>query len=268
MHMEDAEDMEDARLDAEAAAPAQTAQPAQPAQQPKLKVFLFVLCHDDASEACARQDWDVPWARVVRLENTLPMSVFREGAAFLGAIKDSEAEWRDADFVGSVSWKARQKIGLRPEHVLEACLAASGGAADVVALYPYGRNLLEHTAACLPRFQDAWVRCLGAVGHDAADTAGPKAHDMPYFVCNYWLASPAWMASYIAWLERLAHAMLTTPEVQDVLWADTRYATGLEPSRLLELYGRPYLPHHGFITERTPCFFFWHNGARIHMNRR
>ena len=225
-----------------------------------MSLRLYVICHDDESERHARETWGAHgWARVLRLDNRPPRAVLREGAAYVGAIRDLEHEWRDVDFVGAVSWKVVDKIGLGPGEVMRIA-KRHRGAADVVAFYPLDEPLLEHAASCHPRFSDAWQGCLGALGY--APDQVTSAH-MPYFVCNYWMASPTWMAAYTAWLARLVEVMDTEPGVQDALWADAAYPTDLPEERLRELYGRPYLPHHGFIVERAPCFFFWHHGARI-----
>ena len=220
---------------------------------------LYVLCHDDASQRRAEAAWaGASWASVLRLDNRPPLAVLREGAAYLGALRDREDEWADADYVGAVSWKAGDKVGLTPGGVEAACERARG--ADVVALYPFDAPLVEHSSACHPRFREAWVGCLRAMGYAEADATSPR---MPYFVCNYWLARPAWLRTYCGWLERLAGVMRDEPGVQDALWADACYPTGLPRGRLLELYGRPYLPHHAFLAERAPCFYFWRHGARV-----
>lgn len=202
---------------------------------------------------------DVAWAEVVRLGNEPPLAVLREGAAYLGPIAEREPDWRDVDFVGAVSWKADLKIGLTPRAVEDAC-ERLGESADVVALYPFAADLMAHTTACLPRFPEAWVGCLGAMGYSASDATSPA---LPYFVCNYWLARPAWMASYLCWLARLWRVMREEPGVQDALWAPAPYPTALPRERLEAMYGVPHLPHHSFLVERAPCFYFWKHGARI-----
>lgn len=226
-----------------------------------VRLCLYVLCHDDASEQRAAETWaGVDWARVLRLDNAPPLAVLREGAAYLGPIPGREDEWRDVDYVGAVSWKATQKAGVTPRSVLAACERAAAAGADVAALYPFAARLVEHSSACHPRFREAWLGCLGAMGYSAEDAASPA---MPYFVCNYWLARPAWMRSYCDWLGRLTGVMRGEADVQDALWADAGYATGLPRERLLELYGVPHLPHHAFLVERAPCFYFWKHGAHI-----
>lgn len=226
-----------------------------------VRLRLYVLCHDDASQALAEAAWaGTPWASVLRLDNRPPLAVLREGAAYLGALRDREDEWADVDYVGAVSWKAGQKVGLTPEGVRRAAAAAAGRGEDVVALYPFAAPLVEHSSACHPRFREAWVGCLRAMGYGEADATSAA---MPYFVCNYWLARPSWLRSYAGWLERLVGVMRTDEDVQDALWADACYPTGLPADRLLELYGVPHLPHHAFLVERSPCFYFWKHGARI-----
>lgn len=223
------------------------------------KVVVYVLCYDAESERKAREAWPAskyPWARVARLPDDPRLSKYMEAAAYLTVLQDREAEWRDADYVGTLSWRAHSKIAV-PESWEPIILDNP----DVVPLMPLADPMVLQAARSHPRFLEIYVPLLAALGHSSEKAVSP---DIPGFVCNYWLSRPAWMRRYTAWLARAVEVMETAPELQEALWADASYqSAGLPAHRVREVYGRDAVPHHPFVTERLPCFFFWSHGARV-----
>lgn len=215
-----------------------------------MKVVVYVLAYDEESHAAAKREYaDKPWARVATLPDALPESKYMEGAAFLKLLADRRAEWADAEFVGTVSWKASTKIDI-PPNFLRVCEDVRH--ADVVALMPSTEHLLKQAMRCHPRFLETWVPLLEKMGYRAQDAV---SIDVPCFVCNYFLMKPATMDAFIEFYRRAVAVMETDPELQGSLWADSGYGTHLSADRLTRLYGKPYIPYHPFIGERLACFF-------------
>ena len=230
------------------------------------RVVVYVLCHDDASEAIARASFGAyPWAHPLRI----PSTPYRETVVFDSLLAQRRDEWKDADYVGTLSWRAHWKIrvpDIQAEVDAECERRRLQGrpSSDVWALWPSpGTRLLEQATTCHPRFADVWCPLLRALGYDDSQTRDPA---VPAFFGNYWMASPEWMERYMAFYTRAKLVMDTDPGLQDALWSDARYGGAQSPERCLEIFGRPYYTHHAFIGERLPCFFFWAAGASVYYN--
>lgn len=223
-----------------------------------MKAVVYVLCYDEASTAAATREFAAwPWATVVTLPETEGASRFMEGAAFLGLLPERRAEWADADFVGTLSWKAGTKIGLDR---LGGVLEGVKGTADAVAFLPSADHLMRHSVRCHPRFLEIWVPLLEAMGF----AAGEAVHiDIPCFFCNYWAATPAWMDRFLEFYGRATRVLESLPSVQEPLWSDSGYGTQLSIERRMQIYGTPYIPYHPFVCERLACFFFWKHEAAL-----
>ncbi len=229
-----------------------------------VRAVVYVLAYDEASEARAREEYGGRgWARVVRLPDPAagpPHSRnarYMEGAAFLSLLPSLRDEWRDADFVGTLSWRASDKIHIPPD--LERILEEVRGS-DVVALLPSTEALLPQAVRAHPRFLECWVPLLLRLGVGAAEAV---QHDVACFFCNYWLATPARMDAWLAWFARAVEAMESAPELQDALWSRSGYCGSLGPERLRELFGTDYMPMMPFVAERLAPFFFSHSQAVV-----
>jgi len=223
-----------------------------------MKLVLYVLCYDDASEEGARERFGKhPWATILRLHDDPRASKFMEGAAYLGALKERRQEWEHADYVGTVAWRATDKIRILDD--LDAHLERAKPA-DVVAFLPSCESLVRMAVSCHPRFLEIWTPLLQHMGYDAQDTL---RHDMPNFCCNYWVASPDWLARFMDFYEQAVERLETLPSIQEALWSDAFYTTKLGTERCLEIYKKPYIPYHPFVSERLACFFFWREEARV-----
>lgn len=218
-----------------------------------MKVVVYILCYDAGSEARAREQFGgQPWAHVLRLGP----SRYLEGQMYTGVLMDRQAEWQDADFVGTLSWKASEKIDVPDFHSL--CSDVAG--ADVVGLLPLPESPLEQAQVRHPRFKEVWCTLLAQLGYSDDDSASPH---IPLFVCNYWLATPHWMRRYCEFYKSAVRVLESHQGVQEALWSHAGYATHLPAETCMQIYGKPYIPHHPFVCERLPCFFFWKQQAVI-----
>lgn len=215
-----------------------------------MRLVVYVLAYDEASTQAARAKFaDCAWARVVTLPSDPVANKYMEGAAFLSVLPARREEWQDADFVGTLSWKAHEKIGI-PANFERVC--AEVRHADVAALLPSTEHMLMQAVRCHPRFLEVWVPLLQKMGYAPKDIVSIK---IPSLYCNYWLASPAWMHKFLAFYARAVHLMETDEELQDALWDSACYNTELPPDRLLKIYGKPFVPYHPFVNERLVCAF-------------
>lgn len=215
-----------------------------------MRVVVYVLAYDEEStrEAHARFG-GYDWARVVTLPDDPVANKYMEGAAFLSVLPARRAEWQDADFVGTLSWKAHQKICI-PGHFDKLC--AEMRHADVLALLPSTEHMLMQAVRCHPRFLEVWVPLLEKMGYAAKDVVSIK---IPSLYCNYWLAKPAWMDKFLSFYARAVHLLETDEELQEPVCDSACYTTALPPERVMKIYGKAQVTYHPFINERLVCAF-------------
>jgi hypothetical protein len=222
-----------------------------------MRVVVYVLCYDDHSEARARDEYGVlPWARVLRLPTTTEHNKYMEGQVFLGLLESLKHEWEDADFVGTISWKASDKIDV-PD-MQELCQRAMDGQAISLFFLPevtVGYSVMAH-----PRFLQVWVPLLTQMGYAVDDAVSPE---FPLLAGNYWLTKPALMSQFCEFYKRAVQVLETHQPLQHALWSDSCYATHLTSDQCMEIYGRPYITHHPFVCERLAGFFFWKHQVKV-----
>jgi hypothetical protein len=227
----------------------------------KMKVVVYVVCHDEESRKEAEAAWAAfPWATVTVLPDTPATSPYMEGAAFLTVLPEKRHEWEDADFVGVLSWRALEKINVPPTFLDDLEDLTKQQDAGVVALLPSTEPLIAKALNSHPRFLEVWVPLLLELGFSVADAVSSKPLS---FMCNYWLARPAWMEAYLCFYARMAHVLGTEESLRDALRSDSGYPTSLSAARLTHIYGTPHMQYHPFVGERMPCFFFWKMDACV-----
>lgn len=220
--------------------------------------LIYILCYDDASQKKAiKRFGNQPWARILFIAST----PYLESIAYLHYLPALRHEWEHVDYVGTLSYKAPEKIKIPTTAQLEKHVQNSYP--DVIPFFPRpGTVLLEQGSKHHPLFVPLWIRLLLQLNvppHLAT------AREVPVFFCNYWVATPTWMKRYIAFAQRAKHVMDTDPNMQADLWSDAEYASNnLSMERLLKVFQRPYYTHHPFVLERLPCMFFWLTNAFVH----
>ncbi|NBU16993.1 MAG: hypothetical protein EBS48_08270 [Actinobacteria bacterium] len=189
----------------------------------------------------------------------IPNTVYRESVMYTDVLAQRRDEWKDVDYVGTLSWKALDKIGdVDIQDAVDAACRYGSRAPDVCAFFTAPcQNLLAHAKGCHPRFLEIWVPLLQALGYDDRRIMDPG---VPCFYGNYWAATPAWMDKYIEFFVRAKDVLDVGPSWQDALWSDSCYHPGYSTR---QVHGLPHLPYHSLVGERLPCFFFWAEGARV-----
>lgn len=222
-----------------------------------MKVVVYVLAFDEestrkATHAFAKHEW----ARVVTLPDDPSRNKYMEGAAFLATLPERRDEWKDADFVGTLSYSAPDKIVV-PD--LPALCANLQGA-DMVALLPSSEHMLSMAVRSHPRFLEIWVPLLSKLGYSPQDALSVR---MPCFMCNYWIATPARMDAFLSFYARAVHLLEKDADLQDALWDSACYGTKLTAGRVQEIYGTKHMPYHPFISERLVCAYAYLEHAAV-----
>ena len=209
-----------------------------------MKIIIYVLCFNDASESKARRDFgSYSWARPLRIETTL----WLEGIMYESWLMAREAEWAACDYVGTIAYSIFSKIPLFSLNALHAKINQS----DIFAFYKSSENLLA--AANCTHFRELWVDMLARLGFTEAEAVDPSVEP---FYCNYWIARPAIMREYCDFYRR-AQGALAASALQAELWGDSGYASAKYSNAdwCRRVFGVPHYPLHVFLMERLPCFF-------------
>jgi hypothetical protein len=220
--------------------------------------LIYCLFYDDASRVKA-QALERLYPQSVRLLK-VGQDLYYEGQAFRMLMERAD-EWKDKSYVGTIAYSFVEKCGVMFD--LDKVVAhAAAQAVDVVAFLPTFTDMLQQANDCHPKFQELW-HCLLCLG---MGFAYGQAHDRNIrgFYCNYWMARPSWMLSWIAFYLRAQHILDTAGgEFKERLYSDANYSGKLPCAALTAISGRPYYTYHPFLMERLPCFFFHHHNASL-----
>ena len=221
-----------------------------------MKILVYIICYNDHTEAEAKRRFrGQSWGRILRIDST----PYLESEVYNSHLLSLQREWLDADYVGTLAWRAHDKTEINMEKIKGVLQDAQP---DVFAFLLGTMQMLSQATTFHPNFGHNWLQLLSRMCYDERDCMHP---DIPFFACNYWLARPRWMRAYISFFQN-AKMIIDNPRLPLHLemWKDAKYSTSLmSPSRCLEVFGVPYFPFHPFVCERLPCFFFWFYRAKV-----
>jgi hypothetical protein len=167
-------------------------------------------------------------------------------------------EWRECDYVGTLSWKAPQKIPVPDMQALTSHLAFRSP--DVVPFFPCHESIILQAERHHPLFRELWCGLTRELGISEERAIDPT---IPLFFCNYWMARPSWMLRYMEFFKKAQHVLDTCEAIQANLWTDSRFDKVISDEKCMEIFGKPYYPYHCFLCERLPCLFFKLEGATV-----
>lgn len=228
-----------------------------------MNIRIFILCHDSESQLEAVKSFGhYDWATVIMIKTTH----YLENIMYSLILKKHRDMWKDCDYVGTLGWRAPQKIG---DLDMDAIIAnikrvkASGHSCDLISFANFmDKPLISHAQSSHPQFTSIWTDMLGQLGFaNVSEVCNPH---IPTFYCNYWMTHPKWMDMYIDFFARAKKVLDTYEPIQERLWSNSTYIPKMSAERCIQVFGRPWYPYHTFICERLPCFFFWKNGADIY----
>jgi len=200
-----------------------------------MNIRIFVLCFDEHSKNEAAVHFgQYEWATILQI----PTTMYMENWMFSTWFPQNSSAWQNYDYVGTLSWKAWQKIRMPSMLGLKNRLFVKDP--DVFAFMPNTNRDLPTLIAQAnhhhPLFADIWVEWLQQLGYTATDATDPS---VLAFYCNYWIAKPTWLQKYIEFYPRAQKALETHQPMQEKLWSDTTYEKSISDERCVEIYGRP-----------------------------
>lgn len=219
------------------------------------KCIVYILSYNEDTRGKGRDYFKDDIYRHI----TIQQQKYLENIMYLRTLDINEFEWANADYVGTLSYKAPSKMQV-PD-IARRMRELDPKIDDVVVFSAYNENLLDQAVWYHGQhFEIVWLYLLKKMGYTEAEALDPM---ILAYCCNYWMATPAWMRRYIAFFKK-AHAIMEGDQkLSEMLHKDSMYHGGVPPEMCMELFGRPYYTYHPFVCERLSCFFFHRHGARI-----
>jgi hypothetical protein len=221
--------------------------------------ILYVLYYDDITKKKAEKVYEnFPWARLI----FNPTTKYVETGFILDILETKEDEWKDKKYVGTISWRAYEKMDVTD---LGSINNIHEQDIDLIYLYyteTYFENAFKSTDKSHPLFSTLWKNVLEKMGY--TDVFPQNAI---WFYCNYWLAKPYIMKQYIELGKRARHIMETIPEIRELCEKNSMYPPP-PPDVYKVITGKKYYMYHPFIMERLPCFVAYINKLKIRHYKR
>lgn len=217
----------------------------------KLKIKIFVLCYNEKTKYYAIDTYGkFEWASILLIETSVKEL---ENIMYLQWLGENADQWKDCDFVGTLSWIANKKINVEKlnsvlTNIINNNVALSRN--DVVSFYTIAGEMIKQTERNHPLFAKIWNAVLSDCGfcHSVVNS-----DQIPFIACNYWMAEPSVMDRYCAFQKKIKKKVDTTPGIS----SDTGYKGAIDKNRLLKIFGKPYYTYHPFVYERMIGFFLF-----------
>jgi hypothetical protein len=170
-------------------------------------------------------------------------------------LMDHEDEWRDKDYVGTISYAAHTKQ--HAIHTIDTVLdTARQQGAELVAFYHLPGPMIQtamryHT----PAFGDAWRAVWNALGYTDNEIIFDDTQ-IHGFYSHYWATTPALMREFCSLMRRLRDQVESSASLREIVWGDARYQGGMSTQKKMDMFGVPYYPLLPFVCERMPCLWF------------
>jgi hypothetical protein len=120
-----------------------------------MKICIYVLCHNEESKQSAITEYgNSKWAKIICIETTALL----ENIMYDKWLLENHKDWKDADYVGTISWKASQKIKLPDMEKLANFLDHVPH--DIIPFYMTSQNLIDHASYHHPKFKSLWVKWM------------------------------------------------------------------------------------------------------------
>lgn len=218
---------------------------------------IYVLGYNDVTMQQARQNFANTMGEYYEPIH-IHTTKYLENIMYKHVLTDRERDWECMSYVGTLAYSAPSKITLPDLHARSIAIQQTNP--DVIVLFSSRDRLVDQAQRHHPLFTELWCKILGRLGYSRGDALNPG---VPTYFSNFWLAKPRWMREYMDFYKRAEQVMDSVGELQDMLYANSRYGGKMTKERCMEVFGRPYYPYHPFICERLPCFFFWKHGAKL-----
>lgn len=211
-----------------------------------VKYLIYILYYDQSSYQEALKQYGVKsWAKLFYI----PTTEYLENYFYFNV---DTTEWKDYDFIGTLSWKAHTKTFIPIDFTPSLLLAKNNNIEFIFLKYNTKYDFMfERISKRHYYFNVIWRLLLTSLGYTEDHIF---SDDIREFCCNYWIASPSIMKEYKKFLEKVKNAMESNEDVKKYLKLNSNYEN-LPPTTYVAKTGKRFYMYHPFILERMPCFF-------------
>ena len=216
-------------------------------------IIVYVVSHDDESDAIARTDFPFPWARYIRIPN----NQYFESNAF-PIILSLYSEWHNKKFVGLVqhtffrkamSGSNIQNIEDNVDNYLQYDLIAMSGRSYRDPNW-YHSNILQVMELLLTNLgMQEWYS---------------RHSQIAQFYNNAFVCRPNLLLEYCHFVAQAMAVVETNSSLKARFDTDACYIKKTAPLLVQQACGKEYYDWRSFSFERLPCFWFASKRARIH----
>jgi len=222
------------------------------------KIIIYVLYFNDETKKITEEKYSrYKWAKPLYIETT----EYFENVAYK-QLYAKHNEWTNADYVGTIAYSAFKKINIDTlDKFLNNICDSTNDNFDVIALRPMFHLLLfSYAKKHHPQFEKCWDIIFNGLNYNFKDKS--LIDEMKAFYCNYWIAKPSWMSKYITIIHKIFNIINNNEELKKLLWMDAKYRSK-KGNLFTDKYKINYYPHHPFVLERVPAYYFNRENAYI-----
>jgi hypothetical protein len=225
---------------------------------PGVNFIVYVLSHDDASEATAKIWCECrSWARPLRIPES---TVYFESTVYRSVLPKIIHEWRHYDYIGLVTYRSIKMLPI--EKLQSHIFLAKHGDYDVVPLMNHGFPLMKQAIEGHNEgFKECWDALLTAMGYTQSQIRA--ADGVEVFLRNSFIIKPKWMRRLIEFMRMAMEITNTNANVSTLMQRDAKYKAGV--ARVAKrIFRTNYYMWHPFVFERLPVFFFHAHNASVY----
>lgn len=213
-----------------------------------VKILVYILTYSEETLNIAKSIYGHhTWARFV----ILPPTILFENYMYDEWFKNNYNEWKDYDYVGTLSWKAHTKILLPNFYKLADYLY--NNRYDVVPFFVIDdKEWLDTIDVRQPNNKKILDILFDELGYNKNYIYDNKFIE---FYCNYWIAKPSVLLDYINNFGKFKTIINTNQNIQKLLWSYIDYKSDLDDEMLMKIFGKLRYSYHPFIYERIPFLY-------------
>ena len=218
-------------------------------------VLIYVIYFDEKSRIEAEKVYgQYEWARPI----FNPTTKYIETGFILDVLPTLEDEWRDKDYVGTISWKAHTKCQIC---VKDLDIALKNNV-DLV-YFLYGDSNFEGFFEQIDIYHPFFTKIWRLIFNECADSF---SENIVPFYCNYWIAKPFIMMEYIKFAIMVRDKIESNTDIKQLVDKNAMWTN--PPLTYKNITGKKFYMYHPFIMERLPSFFAYIKNLKIsHIKR-
>jgi len=202
-------------------------------------VIIYILCYSEETYRIANSIYSkYLWTKPIMIK----YQDYTFENAFWKQLLEIKEEWINYEMVGTLSWKAYQKIDLN--NVNKIIMNKEYNGKDYIHFYNVNTLVLESDTWHIHiNFKEIWLYILDKL----------SIPDFTVSYCNYWMCTPCKMYKFINWFLNICLPLLLE---HPLILSESSHNSELNKEALIKLWNKPYYPHLPFILERLNKAYF------------